>query len=220
MIHSILPPSAAAIDAVGDVTQACLLPEEEAALGPVSEARRRQFTIARHCARQALERLGAAAAPILCGPGRQPIWPAGIVGSITHCRGYCAAAVAFSTELAAIGIDAEPHCALPDGVIELVAREEERIRIGDMDHSTLSWETLLFSAKESVFKAWFPLTGQWLGFHDVRVRFDPVSEAFVAEVLIRPRGLRPHAPTEFRGRYAAKGNFLLTTVSESPLATA
>ena len=62
-----------------------------------------------------------------CCPGakREPLWPAGVVGSITHCDGYRAAAVARATDLATVGIDAEPHEPLPDGVLAAIALPAE-----------------------------------------------------------------------------------------------
>ena len=89
------------------------------------------------------------------------MWPAGIRGSMTHCAGYAAAAVGPISRISAIGIDAEPDAPLPDGVLDLVATAAERDRLAvtprkpDIPH----WDRLLFSAKEAVYKAWFPLVG-------------------------------------------------------------
>ena len=88
---------------------------------------------------------------------------------MTHCAGYRAAAVARSGDLAAVGIDAEPHAPLPPDVLELVARPEERVELTALEEARpdLHWDRILFSAKEAVFKAWFPLTRRWLDFTDV-----------------------------------------------------
>jgi enterobactin synthetase component D / holo-[acyl-carrier protein] synthase len=61
----------------------------------------------------AAESFGALPAPILPGPAGEPGWPPGVTGSITHCPGYRACAVARTEDLAAIGIDAEPDEELP-----------------------------------------------------------------------------------------------------------
>ena len=47
------------------------------------------------------------------------------------------------------------------------------------------WERVLFSAKESVFKAWVALTGRVLGFEDAEVRIDPLAGTFSAPLLAR-----------------------------------
>src|SRR3984957_6533699 len=103
-----------------------LLPEEFACLGRVVPKRYREFATGRTCARQALGILGFPRSPILVGPSRQPLWPPGAVGSITHCTGYCAAAVGRREDYRAIGIDAEPNEPLSQDVLELVATVEEK----------------------------------------------------------------------------------------------
>ena len=89
------------------------------------EKRRREFVTARRCAREALASLGQAPGPIGVGPSREPQWPAGLVGSITHTRGFRAAAVAPQSVVASIGIDAEQNEPLPDGVEKFVSVEGE-----------------------------------------------------------------------------------------------
>jgi len=49
---------------------------------------------------------------------------------------------------------------------------------------------LLFSGKEAVFKAWFPMTGRWLDFKDAEVTVDPFSGAFNAKILLAASDLR------------------------------
>src|SRR5208283_6057556 len=65
------------------------------------------FATGRRCARSALLKLGLTPESILVGPYREPVWPEGIVGSITHCPGFYAAALAHRRDLRSIGIDAE-----------------------------------------------------------------------------------------------------------------
>src|SRR6185437_1465289 len=94
MIEDILPAPVAAADSRTDLSDGRLYPEEQALLVRVADARRREFTTVRCCARMALAKLGLPPAPILRGSEGAPIWPAGVVGSMTHCRAYRAAAVA------------------------------------------------------------------------------------------------------------------------------
>ena len=77
----------------------------------------------------ACSRLGYPQVPILPGVGGAPIWPVGVRGSMTHCTGYAAAAVAPRPRVFAIGIDAEPDAPLPDGVVDLVATPTEQDRL-------------------------------------------------------------------------------------------
>src|SRR5581483_11983056 len=112
-----------------------LFPAEEAVLARAVDKRRREFTTARGCARAALARLGLPPAPIPRGPKGEPQWPDGVMGTITHCDGYRAAAVARARDVVTLGIDAEPAGPLPDGVLGLVAAEDEQAWLRDLGGS-------------------------------------------------------------------------------------
>ncbi|MBA9005548.1 4'-phosphopantetheinyl transferase family protein [Thermomonospora cellulosilytica] len=209
MIERILPPSAAAVCVYGDVPDAFLFPEEEAMVRRAVERRRREFASVRWCARRALADLGEPPGPILRGERGAPRWPHGVVGSMTHCEGYRAAAVARAGDVRAIGIDAEPHLPLPEGVLESVARPEEHGALG-MTGPGVHADRLLFSAKEAVYKAWFPLTGRWLGFEQASVTFAP-DGTFTARLLAPD----PPLPV-FHGRWAVDGGLIATAVTILP----
>jgi 4'-phosphopantetheinyl transferase EntD len=186
MIERILPGQVAAVEAFGDDPAAELFPQELAAVARATESRRREFATGRACARAALARLGYPAVAVPRGPRGDPVWPEGLVGSITHCAGYRAAAVALADDVLSLGIDAEPDEALPDpGMLELIALAEERARLGELAAALpgTGWDRLLFSAKESVYKAWFPLARRWLGFESAHVSIDQDQGAFTARVV-------------------------------------
>lgn len=128
----------------------------------------REFATGRLLAREALAAVGGPTVALPSGPDRRPLWPTGFVGSITHCSGLCAAVVASSGDLAGIGVDAEPHGPLPNGVLSAVARPAELEQIGRLPPG-LAWDRVLWSAKESVFKSVFPTDGRWRDFLDVEV---------------------------------------------------
>jgi 4'-phosphopantetheinyl transferase EntD len=212
MISDIVPDGVVGVDAAGDLPGASLLAEEDAALGSVSDARRREFTIARNCARDALMRLGVPPTPILRGSSREPLWPRGIVGSITHCPGYCAVAVARAPRFVTIGIDAEIQERLPPGVLEHIALDEERQWLRNRSARGICWDRALFSAKESVFKAWFPLTGRWLGFEDALIEIEPEHGRFTARLLVEGPMIGGNAVTHFKGRYRFGGERIVTAI--------
>lgn len=209
MIEALLPAGAPAVEAFTDVPGEAPYPgEEDLAAGG------QEFVTARRCAREALARLGYAPAPIRPGPRREPVWPEGVVGSITHCTGYRAAAVAPAGALAGLGIDAEPHEPLPDGVagVVLSAGEPDRLAALRAADPATHWDRLLFSAKESVYKAWYPLTGRWLGFEDAELTFDRAGR-FTARILVD--GTRTDggpALDVLDGRWLVAGGLLLTAV--------
>ncbi len=172
MIGGLLPHFAVAVVKYGNhAPVAVLYPQEEAILARAVGKRRREFTAVRSCARRAMEGLGVPPQPVLPGERGAPRWPAGVVGSMTHGDGYCAAALVRATDLAALGIDAELHQPLPVGVMPAVSLPVERDRLRRLAGSTpgIHWDRVLFSAKESVYKAWFPLTGRWLGFSEADI---------------------------------------------------
>ncbi|MTD15359.1 4'-phosphopantetheinyl transferase superfamily protein [Nakamurella sp. YIM 132087] len=178
MIASILPTDVAAAHCYGDLLHGRVFPAEQERVAGAVEVRRREFTTTRECARQALGVLGVAPVAIIAGRRGEPRWPDGVVGSMTHCVGYRAAAVARSSVVASLGIDAEPHGPLPDGVLDVVSGAGEREHLAELSllpGPVRHWDRLLFSAKESVFKAWYPVMRTELTFRDAAVRFDPAG---------------------------------------------
>jgi 4'-phosphopantetheinyl transferase EntD len=215
VIEEILLPAVAAVEEFGDPPGAVLFPEEEAVIGRAVEKRRREFTTARACARAALARLGQPPVAILPGERGSPGWPPGIVGSITHCAGYRAAAVARATEVLAIGLDAEPDQPLPGGVLDAVSLAAERASLADLARSAPgpNWDRMLFCAKESVYKAWFPLTGRWLGFEQAHITLDPAGGTFTARLLVPGPEVDGRELTAFDGRWLARDGLILTAIS-------
>ncbi|GIG20979.1 4'-phosphopantetheinyl transferase [Cellulomonas chitinilytica] len=190
---------------VGPPDVAPLFPEEAVAVAGAVPARRAEYAAVRACARTALGRLGLVAGPIPSAPDRAPVWPPGVVGSMTHCDGYRAAAVARSDEWVAVGIDAEVLAPLPDGVGPLVMSETEREALRSVDPARCP-DRVLFSAKESVYKVWYPQVRTWLGFEDVDVRLG--DGTFVARIGRDGLGV-----DELHGRWAARGGLVVTAVT-------
>jgi len=215
VLDEIVPPQVAAVEVFGDPPDVRLYPEEEAVLRKAVASRRIDFGAARWCARQALAKLGLPPAPIVPGLRGAPSWPAGVAGSMTHCAGYRAAALAHSRDIAAIGIDAEPHSALPDGVVDVVASQAERHALAELAAAApeVSWDKLLFSAKEATYKAWFPLTQRWLGFQEASISINPADGTFTARLLVPGPVLAGHQITEFSGRWLAAGGLVITSIA-------
>ncbi len=160
-----------------------LLPQERAPVEGATAPRLAEFATGRHCARLALASLDPllAGMAVLRDPRGAPTWPPGIVGSITHCTGWTGAVVARSRGsrlgggVAAIGLDAEPIAPLPAGVLDVVASGHERdaLRRLEAERPGIPWDTLLFSAKEATYKAWYPLAGIVLTQASVEVDLSP-----------------------------------------------
>lgn len=212
LLAGVLPPGVVAVACFDDPPGTVLFPEEEAAIARAVDKRRREFTTVRRCAREAFALLGVPAAPLLPGERGAPAWPDGLVGSMTHCAGYRAAAVAPAARIRTLGIDAEEAAPLPGGVLGSVSSPGEHTALAELaaDVPEVPWDRLLFSAKEAVYKAWFPLTRRWLGFEDAEVRFDPAAGTFHARLLPddRPAGL-----DGFTGRWTVAGGIVVTAIA-------
>lgn len=218
MLQDALPTCAVSVEARQDPPAIALFPLERRLIAEAVEKRQREFATARSCAHRALRQLGVEVRPIGAGEHGEPLWPPGVVGSLTHCDGYRAAAVAKADCLQGLGIDAEPHLPLPPGLLEDVAGPEEVQALAELREALpeVQWDRLTFSAKESVYKAWFPLTGQRLGFHDASLRFDPAAQTFSARLVV-PRSM-PAGPREvvLTGRWLTTDRHILTTVALAP----
>ncbi|MEW2417690.1 4'-phosphopantetheinyl transferase superfamily protein [Streptomyces sp. NPDC046866] len=212
MIQQLLPRHIAAVDTHHDRHELTLFPEEEAHIREAVPKRRHEYTTARWCARRALAQLGLPAAPITPGHRGAPQWHPSVTGSITHCAGYRAAAVAHRSRTRALGIDAEPHQPLPEGVLESIALPAECawVRRHARTHPGTHWDRLLFSIKETVYKTWYPLTAQPLEFEDALITPHPETHTFTAQIF--PHRPTPY-PTTLTGHYTTENGIILTTLT-------
>ncbi|HEY0002943.1 MAG TPA: 4'-phosphopantetheinyl transferase superfamily protein [Actinoplanes sp.] len=214
MLADLLPAAVCVAEVFADPPDARLFPAEEPFVARAVAGRRQEFVTGRHCARAALAGLGVAPVAIVRGERGAPQWPGGVVGSITHCTGYRAAAVARADQVTTLGIDAEPAQPLPAGVLRLVSLPGEREMLAELaaDRPEVPWDRLLFSAKESVYKAWAPLTGTWLDFSDAELTIGTTG-TFLAKLLIDGARLVGGERGELTGRYLVRDGLVVTAVA-------
>ncbi|MGI9308777.1 MAG: 4'-phosphopantetheinyl transferase family protein [Gammaproteobacteria bacterium] len=168
--EELLPAVAASVFSAELPATARLDPAEEAQTGRMVEKRLREFLHGRDCARAALQQLGFAAGAIPKGDHREPVWPEGIVGSITHSNGTAAAAVAYNKDLRAVGIDIESNEPLNDKLVEMICMPEEIARFSPGTQGNEA--KLLFSIKESIYKCLWPTVRQYFDFKEMEIRLD------------------------------------------------
>jgi 4'-phosphopantetheinyl transferase EntD len=206
---TILPAGAVAAEideAEGEDFLAGLHPEERAAIEGAGERRRREFAAGRECARRALRRLGVEACALPVGGDGAPVWPPGIVGSITHKGSYRAAAVARVDDvLRGIGIDAEVDDPLPTGVLETIATPVEVAQVEALlgERPGARWDRLLFSAKEAAVKA-ARSVGPVAGVREVVVRIDDQASSYTASTA------RDDAAWVANGAWMCRDGLILT----------
>jgi 4'-phosphopantetheinyl transferase EntD len=128
---------------------------------------RRASGAARIVARELLAQLGYRDQPVPRSASGAPVWPAGMLGSLAHDDQVAVAAVGRQGDFAAVGIDVEPAEPLPADMLDLVATPREREKIGS---DTLRGR-LLFAAKETIYKAVYPLDRVFLEFRDIEIDF-------------------------------------------------
>lgn len=216
MIDKLLPSPIVTAEAFQDAALSEMYPEEWALVADAVPKRQKEFGTVRGCARTALSQLGIAPGPLLPGRDRAPQWPAGIVGAMTHCTGYRAAAVARGRDVLTVGLDAEPNQPIEDpGVVDLVTLPEERAQLRRLTalEPEVCWDRLMFSAKESVYKAWYPLAHRWLGFEDALLTLDPTDASFTARLLVPGPEINGAELTEFSGQWLVDEGLVVTAIA-------
>ena len=169
------------------------LPLHNLALPPnhqFSQKRLADFSTGRYCAIKALEQLGIQDAIIPIGEDREPIWPEGIVGSISHCDSLTGAIVAKSSDHISLGLDIEEIGRVTPDLWDLVFTENEKnylFRLSDED--ILVQSTAIFSIKEAFYKFQHPLTKTFLDFLDVEVVMPGLNQVKVLVETIEPSSI-------------------------------
>jgi 4'-phosphopantetheinyl transferase EntD len=188
-----------------------LWPQEAAFIEKAVEGRRAEFTAGRVLARRAIAMLGGGDCAIPPGSRNMPVWPEGFAGSISHAQGHVVAAVARKSDLLSLGIDFEDASRF---------RQELERKIAAPDEIALNFEGLppdtrqmalaiMFSAKEAFYKCQYPVTGQYLGFHDAWVAIDFDERTFGLKLLAEAPAL---ASRDFIGRYSLQDKTVFTAM--------
>lgn len=163
--------------------------------------------------REALRNLSLASSAVVdIGPAREPRWPPGVVGSITHTADYASAAVARAADVSGLGIDheelLEPALALE--IAGTVAADWERAALLEATGWSLAEVmTLLFSATETIFKCLYGYVHRYFDFRNVAI--DAIEEAgqFHAQLLV-PLSAECPTGTRLSGRFVWTARSLST----------
>jgi enterobactin synthetase component D / holo-[acyl-carrier protein] synthase len=210
LLGELFPNGAAAFEArspVGSET----LHEEELPFIPRAVAKRAaEFATGRACARRALAQLGITGFALRVGSDREPLWPPGVTGSITHTAAFYGAVVARRTLCESLGVDVERRDAVHRRLWRQIATPGELQWLEGLAPALAAdMATLLFSAKESFFKCQFPLTREWLNFSDVSVSVEPPHLRIVP---CRALAVARRAPPSWKGRCALEDGLVATGV--------
>ncbi len=186
-----------------------LFPDEAAAISRAIPARRDEFAAGRHAARTAMVALGRAAVSIPMAPDRAPEWPAGLTGSITHADGLALAAIAPLTHVRAIGLDLEKDAPLDGDLWQAILLDQERAWLETLpEPRRAQYAMRIFSAKEAVYKAQYPVTGAFLEFTDITISYGENDDAFSAEFMVNARPFTKG--TSHKGRQTLAAGMILS----------
>ena len=193
-----------------------LFPEERAHIARAVDKRRAEFGMARVCARRALARLGFAPMPLVPSEDRAPSWPAGVVGSITHTKGYCSVVVARLEHCRSLGLDAEQDVPLSEALIAKICTPAEQAFLQDKAERDA---IVYFAAKEAFYKCQYPLTKAYLDFQDVELEVDFERATFRGRV-VKPTVPKPAWLDHLSGSFLRQRGLVLCGLSLMPAAAA
>lgn len=144
-----------------------LFPIEVSATGRMVDKRKREFAAGRKAARHAMRMIGLPVVSVPMGADRAPQWPGGLRGSISHCASAALAVTAKQPKVRALGIDVEENDPLEQPLWDTILTPAECARTTNGQDAKR-----IFCAKEAVYKAQYPITGQRLDFQDLEVTLD------------------------------------------------
>jgi 4'-phosphopantetheinyl transferase EntD len=230
VIAGLFPAGVVAAELRAPGVAALLLPAEAEGVANANPTRVQEFTAGRLCARRALAEFGVTGFPVRVARDRQPLWPEFLVGSITHTAGFCAAVVAERASVMAVGLDTEVVGAVKEGLRTTICAAAELGWLGTLPRAQRAAAvTLIFSAKEAFYKCQYPLTGDWLNFHDLTVTprgwgatqgvFDimPTRPIKLFDAASRTERTTPvHGSASVRGSYGFHDGFVSAGVCVLP----
>jgi 4'-phosphopantetheinyl transferase EntD len=181
-----------------------LFPEETAAVARAIPMRQAEFAAGRRAARNALAQLGHPACAIPVGDHRAPIWPEGMIGTITHDKDLALAAVLPRERTFGIGIDLTEAAPLPGETRHEILPHALEASLTDLEARAG------FSAKESLFKALFPHIGTYFGFDTACVTPALAKDSFQI-ALTQPLKDMPEGTT-WQGHIIQEDDHLLTAL--------
>lgn len=210
IFQNLLPENVVVEESRIEDAQGVLFPEEEALIARAIQKRRKEFTAGRTCLRKALKRLGVPSAPILQSKMRSPKVPRGYTATISHSGEFCAAAAMKKGEYESIGIDIEEYSLLEPNIEKWILVPSEQNMIKRLpNYSHVHWAKIIFSAKESFYKAYFQITEEYLDYLEAEFAIEPESKSISCR-LLKPPPVSDLEGRTFQGRYKIADGHIFT----------
>ncbi len=214
-LAALFPPGVVAFERRGAGELADLDPAEAAYCAGFAPKRAAEFAAGRACAHAALAALGRDCGTLAARADRSPDWPPGIVGSISHTNGFCAAVAASADAFAGIGIDVELEDRVTPDLWELVFVPRERERLAALPETTRNrYASIAFCAKEAFYKCQYAVTQGWVDFQDAAVDVAGASEKS-GRFTVRAVGANPttRLTLPLSGRFRIEAGLIAAAVA-------
>jgi enterobactin synthetase component D len=190
-----------------------LFEEEKRQIDSFASTRKIDFSTGRYCARKVLETFGKSDVPLLIGSNREPLWPEGYIGSISHSKNLCGAIAGKLDQFRSLGLDIEELSRIQPNIINHVCTPDESLFLQQFDAQTqLHYTTLTFAMKEAFYKFQFPITRQYVGFQQVEI--DPSSPQIEFKIK-HPEIARNLAEIKMKASYCTTNEHIVCIVHAS-----
>lgn len=196
------------------LSQINLFPEEKKYLKNVSsEVRKLTYTLGRGCAHCILEKYGYNNFPILKDISGAPVFPETLTGSISHTNNWAVAAMAKNDIVKGIGIDIEDLSRkVNPGIKRIIATPDEKKTIEDLPKNQQDkCIKIIFSAKESIYKCVYSISGVPLKFQDLSIKFIDKPGMFSWYLSVECKNLQPES-FQYIGKFVIKDDLVMTSV--------
>ncbi|MBC5827005.1 MAG: 4'-phosphopantetheinyl transferase superfamily protein [Candidatus Eremiobacteraeota bacterium] len=217
LLAGLLPIGVVSVESRKVGNAALLYPQEAQNCRYFGQDRIGEYAAGRLCARRGLRKFGILGFPLLISSDRNPLWPPGIVGSISHTAGFCGVAVARRGGFAGVGIDAEVVGRVTPNTWPRLFLSTEEGWLRSLSGLQLGRSaTIMFSAKEAFYKCQWPVTAISLDFRDVSVEMEPAIEAGPGTFRIRPQSAvcrSMFGNRALRGSYHIDGQLAVTGIA-------
>lgn len=193
-----------------------LIGDEVLAVEQVSAARAREFAAGRLAARKAMDMLGHIGRPVLQGADLAPVWPNGLIGSITHTDRDSLAAVTDDPDILALGLSLEPATPLEPGLWPVCCTSDEMQWLASLGPSQRGhFAKLILSVKKAVSKAAYASRTRLPELQQITLSIDLVTGRFDARIAPGFVGTGQRSMQSVGGQFAILSDCFIATVEVS-----
>ncbi len=186
-------------------------PDPIAAAGRKRQA---EYFAGRWLAARALLSFGVANYPLLADAKRCPQWPPGLLGSISHSDDQVLCAVATGRRYRAVGVDIQQRIS-PAAADKLQTRILSNAEILLLNNSALAEHdgvALCFSAKESIYKALYPIVQRYFGYRAAELVAIDTEQRRLHFAIAAELAALPGCPGEVELEFEQSGELLRSSL--------